>query len=93
MEEWELIWGNHRRHGEHIVPMVQAAGRLVRLADLAEIHKTLCHIFFENGIIIEINDMIMVRIVLHRCRIGLDLGREIRFGRGGGITRAALPNG
>jgi hypothetical protein len=37
--------------------------------------------------------MIVVQIVLQRYRVGLDLGCEIRLGRGGGITLAALPNG
>jgi hypothetical protein len=57
--------------------------RLLRLADLAEIHTTLGHIFFENGIIIEINAMIVVQIVLHSYCLGLDFGREIRLDRGG----------
>jgi len=92
-ETGRLSGRKHRRHREHVVLMVQATGRLVRLAELAAIHKTLFHIFFENGIIIEINGMIVVQIVLHRYRIGLDLGCEIRLGRGGGITIRALPNG
>ena len=65
---------NCRRYRDHVVLVVQAAGRLVGLADLAGIHKTPFQVIYENGIISEINPMIFFRIVLHRCRVGPDLG-------------------